>query len=129
MVPVLFGLASALSWGAGDFAGGVASRRASAYRAALYGEVLGLALLLAAAVFIREPAMPRLAWAWSALAGAIGAAGLVLLYRSLAEEQMSIAAPVSALMAAVLPVVVAALTQGLPKASTLAGFALALAAI
>jgi len=42
---------------------------------------------------------------------------------------MSIAAPVSALLAAVLPVVVGALTAGLPPATQLLGFGLALLAI
>jgi drug/metabolite transporter (DMT)-like permease len=129
VLSVIFGFISAASWGAGDFVGGLASRRASAYRATLYGEVFGLALLLAAAPFIHEAGMTWTDWGWSMAAGAIGAAGLALLYRALAEGQMSLAAPVSALMAAVLPVIAAALTEGLPGPATLAGFALALLAI
>ncbi len=129
MLSVFFGFLSAASWGTGDFAGGLASRRASAYRATLYGEVFGLILLLAAAPFIHETAMTWTDWAWSLAAGAIGAAGLALLYRALAEGQMSLAAPVSALMAAVLPVVAGALTEGLPGPATLTGFALALLAV
>ncbi len=129
MTAIFFGLTSALTWGMGDFAGGLASRRASAYRAALYGEAFGLLLLLAAAAVIREPAITRMDWIWSILAGMIGSTGLVILYRALAEGEMSIAAPVSALMAAVLPVLFAALSEGLPKWVTFVGFALALAAI
>jgi drug/metabolite transporter (DMT)-like permease len=127
--PIFSGLTSALTWGAGDFAGGLASRRAGAYRASLYGEALGLLMLLPAAAVVHEPAMQGMDWVWSGLAGVMGSIGLVILYRALAEGQMSTAAPVSALMAAVLPVLVAALTEGLPAWTTFAGFALALAAI
>ena len=55
--------------------------------------------------------------------------GLLILYYSLAQGQMSIAAPVSALFAAVLPVIVGALTQGLPDVLQLSGFGLALSAV
>ncbi len=129
MLSILFGLLSAVSWGAGDFAGGLGGRRAGAYRAAFYGELLGLAALLAAAPFVREAAMPWQDWVWSALAGALGAGGLAILYRAMATGRMSITAPVSALMAAVLPVIVAAFAEGLPGPLTFAGFGLALAAL
>jgi len=129
LLTVLFGLTSAITWGAGDYAGGIASRRASAYRATWYGEAFGLAVLLAGAAVFREKPMPWQDWAWSVLAGALGATGLLILYRSLAEGQMSIAAPVSGLMAAALPVVFGSLLQGLPRPATLLGFALALLAV
>jgi drug/metabolite transporter (DMT)-like permease len=129
MLSALFGLISAASWGAGDFAGGLASRRSSAARATLYGEVFGLVLLLAAVPFVGGWYMPWADWAWCLAAGALGAYGLSLLYRALVDGQMSVAAPVSALLAAVLPVAVAALTEGLPGPLVLGGFVLALAAI
>lgn len=129
MTSILFGLSSAIAWGTGDYAGGIASRRASAYRATLYGEAFGLAVLLAAAAVIRESPMPWQDWAWCVLAGALGATGLLILYRSLAAGQMSIAAPVSGLMAAALPVVVGSLLQGLPHPATFLGFGLALLAV
>lgn len=57
------------------------------------------------------------------------AIGLIIFYRALADGQMSVAAPVSALMTAGLPVIATALIQGLPSPTTLAGFALALLAV
>jgi len=129
LTSILFGLSSAIAWGVGDYAGGIASRRASAYRATWYGEVFGLAVLLAAAAIYRESPMPWQDWAWCLLAGALGATGLLILYRALAAGQMSIAAPVSGLMAAALPVVVGSLLQGLPRPTTYLGFALALVAV
>jgi drug/metabolite transporter (DMT)-like permease len=129
LITVLYGLLSALTWGAGDFTGGFISRRAGAYRAAFYGETAGLVFLLAGILIIREPLPEWSSWAWSATAGAIGSVGLLILYRSLAELQMSIAAPVSALTAAALPVIAGGLTEGLPPQIKIVGFALALTAI
>ena len=129
MLSSLYGLLSALTWGAGDFTGGILSRRAGVYRAAFYGEFTGMFFLLIMLGFFREPLPGGSDWAWSAAAGALGALGLLLLFRALAEGQMSVAAPVSALMAASLPVVTGALTEGLPGPGKFVGFALALAAI
>jgi drug/metabolite transporter (DMT)-like permease len=52
-----------------------------------------------------------------------------MLFRALAEGRMSVAAPVSALMAAVLPVILSSLIEGLPGPTKYVGFFLALAAI
>jgi drug/metabolite transporter (DMT)-like permease len=54
---------------------------------------------------------------------------LIFLYRALASGQMTIAAPVSALFSALIPVVFAIFTEGLPSLTTLIGFALAFFAI
>jgi drug/metabolite transporter (DMT)-like permease len=129
MLSSLFGILSAISWGAGDFCGGIVSRKAGVYRAAFFGEAVGLVFLAIMLAIVREP-LP--AWAdlgWSAIAGVMGSAGLLLLFRALAGGKMSIAAPVSALMAAVLPVIASSMTEGLPGIFKYAGFVLALAAI
>jgi drug/metabolite transporter (DMT)-like permease len=125
----LYGFFSALTWGAGDFTGGLASRRAGIYRAAFYGEATGLIFLVVMLAVSREPIPGWAFWAWSATAGAIGSVGLLMLFRALAEGQMSVAAPVSALMAAVLPVIASAFTEGLPGLAKYLGFGLALLAI
>ena len=129
MLSSLFGLLSALTWGAGDFTGGIVSRRAGIYRAAFYGESVGLIFLVVMLAVFREPLPGWSVWGWSAAAGAIGSVGLLMLFRSLAEGQMSVAAPVSALMAAVLPVIASAFTEGLPGTTKYLGFGLALVAI
>jgi drug/metabolite transporter (DMT)-like permease len=66
---------------------------------------------------------------WGGAAGICGAVGLVLLYRSLASGTMSVAAPVSALVAAALPVLVGFFMDGLVGWLTLGGFLLALIAV
>jgi drug/metabolite transporter (DMT)-like permease len=129
MISILYGLISALSWGGGDFLGGLASRKTGAYRAVLYAEFVGLLLLFVGAAFTREP-MPN--WdklAIASVAGAIGSIGLLILYQAMITGQMSIATPVSALLAAVLPVIVGGLTEGLPATTKMFGFGLALLAV
>lgn len=129
MLSSLFGLLSALTWGAGDFVGGIVSRRAGAYRAAFYGEFTGIFFLAVMLVIFPESLPDWKVWAWSITAGAVGAFGLLLLFRAMVEGQMSVAAPVSALMAAVMPVVASAFIEGLPKPIKYLGFFLALVAI
>lgn len=129
LMPVIFGLAAALTWGAGDFSGGFASKRTNALSVVIIAHAFSMVLLLAAAFLLRESLPPLAAWLWGGLAGLGGAIGLVLLYSALASGRMSVAAPVSALVAAAIPVAFAALTDGLPSLWVIAGFVLALAAI
>ena len=129
MLSILFGIASAATWGAGDFAGGLASRKLGAYRAVMYADFFGLLLVSIGYGFYRESIPTFSVLITSAFAGALGSVGLLILYYSLTQGQMSIAAPVSALFAAVLPVVVGAVTEGLPKPLQFFGFAIALTAV
>ena len=129
MQSILFGLASALFWGAGDFAGGLVSRRANAVRASLYVQAGGLIPVLALALFARQLNMPFVDWLWCGAAGVIGSLGFLGLYRALADGQMSTAAPIAAVTSAGLPAIVGVLRDGVPSASIAAGFIFALAAI
>jgi drug/metabolite transporter (DMT)-like permease len=129
VISVLFGLFSALSWGGGDFVGGLASRKTGAYRAVMYGEALGLLLLLIAGIFLREPVLPWQKILLAGTAGAIGSLGLLILYQAMITGKMSIATPVSALLAATIPVLVGSFTEGFPTLTKLAGFICALTAV
>ena len=42
LLPVSLGLAAAIVWGAGDFTGGLATKRANVYGVVIGGEVVGL---------------------------------------------------------------------------------------
>jgi drug/metabolite transporter (DMT)-like permease len=129
LAAVLLGLASAASWGAGDFSGGLASRRAPLLGVLALGQAAGATLIVATALLLAEPLPPPGALTFGVAAGACGMVGLAALYRGLAVGRMSVVAPVSAVLAAALPVVWGALSEGLPPASKLAGFALGLAGI
>lgn len=129
MISIIYGILSAGAWGAGDFAGGLSSRKVGAYRAVFYADFFGLLILVIASFVYRESLPSTSGWLNSLLAGVLGSFGLLILYHSLSIGQMSIAAPVSALFAALLPVIVGSITEGLPSAIQLIGFVLALAAV
>ena len=125
---ILLGLFAAIAWGTGDFAGGMASRKAPETAVVLGTETVGLVLLLGFAIFTKGSPTGR-DIALGALAGILGVAGLVLLYRGLAQGRASVVAPLSAVGAAVLQV-----TWGLaggedPGTTALVGIFLALIAI
>jgi drug/metabolite transporter (DMT)-like permease len=126
---VAFGLASAASWGAGDFSGGLASRRAPALSVVVASQLVGVALLIGLVALTGEvlPTVPQLGWA--ALAGTSGAFGLLALYSALASGRMGIAAAVSGVVGAVVPVLVGTIVQGSPGVLRFIGFVLALAGV
>jgi hypothetical protein len=81
------------------------------------------------AVGLGEPRISSEEWLWCAAAGSFGVLALALLYWSFEEGQMSIAAPVSAVTSAALPIVVGFFTQGAQTSTQVFGFVLALVAI
>jgi drug/metabolite transporter (DMT)-like permease len=129
LISILFGLVSAISWGAGDFTGGLASRKTGAYRTVFFGEVIGSMIILVVALIVWQPVPAWPVWLISVAAGALGTTGLLLLYHSMTKGLMSIATPVSALLAAVLPVAIGSFTESLPTLLTFIGFIFALAAV
>jgi drug/metabolite transporter (DMT)-like permease len=129
LLSILYGILSAASWGAADFIGGIATKRTSAYRVLFLAEIAGMIPFTAAAILLREPFPPLSDMFIGAGASLIGLSGLLFLYRALAAGQMTIAAPVSALFAAIIPVVFGLVTLGVPSPATLSAFGLALAAV
>jgi drug/metabolite transporter (DMT)-like permease len=66
---------------------------------------------------------------WAAAAGMSGAIGITALYRGLAMGQMGIVAPVSAVVAATISVLVGALIEGPPGPARAAGIVLAMVSV
>ena len=125
----VFGLASATSWGAGDFSGGLATKRAPVFTVAAVSKFASLVTMLIFA-WLRAEQIPSLhVLAWAGAAGVAGAVGLMALYQALAVGVMGIAAPISALVAATMPVAFAAFSEGLPTGVQFVGFGLALVAV
>jgi drug/metabolite transporter (DMT)-like permease len=129
LLSILYGILSAGTWGAADFIGGLASKRTSPYRVLFLAEIAGLVPFIALAVLLREPVPPVTDMLLGAGSSLVGLGGLLLLYRALADGQMTIAAPVSALFAAVIPVIFGFFSLGAPSPATLLGFGLAFAAV
>lgn len=122
-------LLSATSWGAGDFSGGVAAKKANVFRIVALAHACGLAAMLLMAWLVGERVPPRNDLLWGAIAGITGAFGIAALYRALAIGRMGIIAPVAAVITGLIPVLVGIRTQGLPARPQLAGFVLALISI
>lgn len=129
LASITLGLLSALSWGAGDFSGGLATKRTNVYGVILISQLIGISLLILLSFAFRETFPPFTDLVLGGITGLVGAVGLVALYRALASGRMGIAAPISAILTAALPVIFAMFTQGVPPALKLAGFALALVAV
>ena len=129
MLSIIYGIASAATWGAADFIGGLATKRTSPYRVLFLAEIAGLIPFTALALLVREPIPSTLDLLWGAISSLVGLTGLTILYRALADGQMSIAAPVSALFAALIPVIFGFFTLGAPSLSTMIGFGLAFLAV
>jgi drug/metabolite transporter (DMT)-like permease len=125
---VLLGLAAAVLYGSGDFLGGMATRRAHVLTVLTLVETAAVIVAVAVAVVSGGPAsLPGLAWGFSA--GVIGGLGLIVFYVGLAAGPMSVVAPVSGLVATVLPVAVALAEGERPGVGVYAGALLCLVAI
>jgi drug/metabolite transporter (DMT)-like permease len=104
-MPALLATLSAAIFGVGDFLGGLASRRVRAVVVAGWSQLVGLILVsaLALALPTTHPG-PADLW-WGVAGGLAGAAGLLLLYTALSTGPMSVAAPITALFSAIVPLV------------------------
>ncbi len=128
MIAVLLALVGAASYGVSDFIGGIFGKRASPWAVAATGGVGGG--LLTALLAVADPGSPTLTdLAWGAAAGVGSGTGTAILYRGLASGRMGVVAPVSGVLAVVLPVVVGVATGERPGPLVWLGIASAVPAI
>jgi drug/metabolite transporter (DMT)-like permease len=106
---VLLALFSAAAYGVSDFLGGVLARRGSAWPVAVAGQASAALCTILVALFVPGDPHGR-DFAWAVLAGAGTAVGSGFLYRGLASGRMGVVAPVSAVGAALVPVLVGVAT-------------------
>ncbi|MBC7518371.1 MAG: DMT family transporter [Microbacteriaceae bacterium] len=128
MLTVALGLAGALIFGASDFLGGLAARATTALRTTLISFTAALAVTVAVLPFTGSVWSTSAVWL-GLLAGVGGAGALFLLYACLAIGPMSTLSPITALVAAVVPIIVALATGEKLAALGLAGLAVALIAV
>ena len=126
---VACGLGSALAWGAGDFVGGLASRRSSALIVVLFSQLVGGGLLLGLAVALGGNLPPARQMVFGALAGVFGVLGLVGLYEGLAQGRMGLVAPLSAVVTVLVPLLFSLVVEGFPGWLRMVGFAIAVVAV
>jgi len=129
LASILYALGAFLSWGISDFVGGYIARRFNSFYLAALGHLGGTTLMLCLALANHEavPALSHLRWAFAG--GACGGVSLALFYRALAQGNMGLAAPVSAVLGAAIPLTFGLFIEGLPKPLAIAGFLLALLGI
>ena len=128
-VAVICGLASALAWGSGDFAGGLASRKANTMVVVLYSQLLGGLVLLGLTPVFADHAPDLRQLLSGVLAGGFGVGGLVCLYQGLSSGRMGLVAPLSAVVTAVIPILVSFLIDGAPTPLRMGGLGVALGAV
>jgi drug/metabolite transporter (DMT)-like permease len=122
-------IASAVFYGAADFAGGLTTRRAGAIPVVLLSQASGL-VLLALILPLLPPSSPtRADLLWGAAAGLTGGIGVALLYRALAIGIMALVAPTTAVCAVAIPVVVSVLLGERPVPLAIAGIVLGIGSI
>lgn len=126
---IFLGLAAAASWGAGDFSGGLASKRTSAYTVVIISQFVSLLLLSIGALLFSEGTNSARNIVIGGVAGIFAAAGLVSLYTGLARGPMGLVAPITAVVSAIVPAVFSLLNEGLPAWWNMVGFAVALVAV
>src|SRR5262245_16703492 len=122
-------LGSAAFYGAADFLGGLTSRRGNTLVIVLVSQGAGL-LLMCVLLPLLPAAVPEPSdWVLGSVSGLAGGIGVALLYRALAVGTMAVVAPITAVCAVVVPVVLAIALGERPGVKATAGIALAIVAI
>lgn len=123
------GLAASTFWGASDFFGGLATRKAHVVLVVSVAHTLSLIMLLVLA-FLHHTPSPDFHFARLGLfAGTCGGIALLLYYQALSLGKMGLTTALTGLLTAMVPVAFSFLTQGWPKHTQIAGFVLAAGAI
>ena len=127
MLGSFLALGASLSWGVGDFLGGLKSRVLHPLAIMGVSQPIGLGLLgIAVAVRATGPPGPEVAWAL--LSAVFGTTALAAFYRGMAVGAISIVAPIAGAGAAI-PVAVGLATGDHPSTLQGAGFAAAIGGV
>jgi len=128
-VAIVLSLLSALMCGVSDYVGGRASRRVPAVTVALFAGTVMRAMCVVAIPLIEDEPPPQSAVVWGLVAGLMGSVAVVGLYLALARGNMTIVAPVTGVVAAVVPVAVGVATGERPGMLAVAGIVVAILAV
>jgi drug/metabolite transporter (DMT)-like permease len=126
---VFLAVLTALSYGVGDFSGGLAARRTSPLTVTATAHGIGLVGIALLALLVGATEVRTADLVLGGAAGAFGCIGVVLLYNGLAVGTMAVVSPVSAVIAAVVPVVGGLVAGERPGPAAVGGIAIALVAI
>lgn len=99
---LIFGLLTALGFGAGDFLAGLASRRVAAVSVSLYSQLLALVMMIFAVwIWGASASIPELGWGFAA--GLAAGLGYARYYRALAYGAMGWVATITGVFSAMVP--------------------------
>jgi drug/metabolite transporter (DMT)-like permease len=120
---------SAVLYGVSDYVGGRASRRSPATAVALVAELVVFTLCIVIVPLIESDGPTSRAIWWGLAAGITSSVGVVGLYVALARGNMTVVAPVTGLVAAIIPVAVGIATGDRPSPLAVAGIVAAVVAV
>jgi len=126
---IFLALCAATVYGLADYCGGRASRSVSAITVTFVGQAFGFAVLLVLVLASGAPTPPASDWFWAGLGGIAGSSGLLMFYRAMGSGFMTVVAPISAVTATAVPVVVGLATGERPGVLAIVGMPFALVAI
>ena len=129
MVPVLFALLAALSYGASDYAGGLAAREASVLQLTILAEAASLTVVLLVVPWMSSQTPTAGSVIWGAAAGISGVVGALSLYMGFRNEAFNVASSLSAVGSAVFAVLAGLLFGERPGQLSILGIGLAVLAI
>jgi drug/metabolite transporter (DMT)-like permease len=122
-------LTAAFTYGAADFLGGLASRRANTIAVVTISQGAGLLMVALLLPMLTSAAPGRSDWIWGGIAGLTGGVGVAFLYRALAVGVMAVVAPTTAVCAVLVPVLIAIALGERPGTRESLGIGLAIVAI
>lgn len=125
----LLALGSAMAFGSGDFMGGLASRSAPPLKVTAIAQVASAVALLPLLLLVPAAAVGASDVAWGAVGGLFGLLGILGLFSALGEGPMSVVAPTTAVVSAVVPIAFGLATGERPGSLTMAGIAVGLLAV
>jgi drug/metabolite transporter (DMT)-like permease len=128
VLAIALALAASVSWGVGDFLGGLKSRVLHVLLVLAVSQAVGFVAVLVWLALSGDPFPGSSALAVAAAGGMGGCLGLAALYRGMAVGAMGIVAPISA-VSAVIPFTVGVVRGERPGILQLAGIVLALAGV
>lgn len=125
---VVLGLLAAVLYGFGDFSGGFASRSHNSVKVLLYAYPVGAVLMAAMLPFFAGELTARVVL-FGTLGGLAGLMGVSIMYQLMVVAPMNVISPVTAVLAAIVPVVVGVVGGERPAVAAWGGIVLGLLAV
>jgi drug/metabolite transporter (DMT)-like permease len=128
-LPLLLALASALTWGAGDFFGGLATRQAKAVSTTFISQFVGLIGLIIACVLGAGGSLVLSDLGWGTAAGLCAVSGLGLFYESMGRGPFGPVASITSVTSGAIPIIAGLALGERPSTFLLGGVGVAVVAI